>query len=156
MLPGWYGFGTAVRNWVNAHPDDGMATLQAMYRDWPFFTTMLSNMDMVLAKSDIAIASRYAELVSDPALREAIFGRLRAEWRQAVQALLTITEQRTLLERNPLLARSIRNRFPYIDPLNHIQIELLQRHRAGATDERVVQGIHLTINGIAAGLRNSG
>jgi phosphoenolpyruvate carboxylase len=156
MLPGWYGFGTAVRNWVNAHPDDGMATLQAMYRDWPFFTTMLSNMDMVLAKSDIAIASRYAELVSDRALREAIFGRLRAEWRQAVQALLTITEQRTLLERNPLLARSIRNRFPYIDPLNHIQIELLQRHRAGATDERVVQGIHLTINGIAAGLRNSG
>jgi phosphoenolpyruvate carboxylase len=156
MLPGWYGFGTAVRNWMNAHPGDGMATLQAMYRDWPFFTTMLSNMDMVLAKSDIAIASRYAELVSDPALREAIFGRLRAEWRQAVQALLTITEQRTLLERNPLLARSIRNRFPYIDPLNHIQIELLQRHRAGATDERVVQGIHLTINGIAAGLRNSG
>jgi phosphoenolpyruvate carboxylase len=156
LLPGWYGFGTAVRNWVNAHPDDGMATLQAMYRDWPFFTTMLSNMDMVLAKSDIAIASRYAELVSDPALREAIFGRLRAEWRHAVQALLTITEQRTLLERNPLLARSIRNRFPYIDPLNHIQIELLQRHRAGATDERVVQGIHLTINGIAAGLRNSG
>jgi phosphoenolpyruvate carboxylase len=156
MLPGWYGFGTAVKTWVDAHPRDGMTTLQAMYRDWPFFTTMLSNMDMVLAKSDIAIASRYAELVPDATLREAIFGRLRAEWRHAVRALLTITEQSTLLERNPLLARSIRNRFPYIDPLNHIQIELLQRHRAGATDERVVQGIHLTINGIAAGLRNSG
>jgi phosphoenolpyruvate carboxylase len=156
MLPGWYGFGTAVNNWASAHPDDGMATLQAMYRDWPFFTTMLSNMDMVLAKSDSAIASRYAELVSDPALREAIFGRLRAEWGESVRALLAITEQKTLLEQNPLLARSIRNRFPYIDPLNHIQIELLQRLRAGVTDERVVQGIHLTINGIAAGLRNSG
>ena len=156
MLPGWYGFGTAFNNWVSAHPDDGMAMLQAMYRDWPFFTTMLSNMDMVLAKSDIAIASRYAELVSDLALREAIFGRLRAEWDESVRALLAITEQKTLLEQNPLLARSIRNRFPYIDPLNHVQIELLQRLRAGATDERVVQGIHLTINGIAAGLRNSG
>ncbi|MGO8917218.1 MAG: phosphoenolpyruvate carboxylase [Stellaceae bacterium] len=156
MLPGWYGFGTAVKTWVGEHPEDGMATLQAMYQDWPFFTTMLSNMDMVLAKSDIAIASRYAELVPDAALREAIFGRLRAEWGESVRALLAITEQQTLLERNPLLARSIRNRFPYIDPLNHIQIELLQRHRAGATDERVVQGIHLTINGIAAGLRNSG
>jgi len=156
MLPGWYGFGTAVNNWVSAHPDDGMGTLQAMYRDWPFFTTMLSNMDMVLAKSDSAIASCYAELVSDPVLREAIFGRLRAEWSESVRALLVITEQKTLLEQNPLLARSIRNRFPYIDPLNHIQIELLQRLRAGATDDRVVQGIHLTINGIAAGLRNSG
>jgi phosphoenolpyruvate carboxylase len=156
MLPGWYGFGTAVNDWVSAHPDDGMATLQAMYRDWPFFTTMLSNMDMVLAKSDTAIASRYSDLVSDPALREAIFGRLRAEWGESVRALLAITEQKTLLDQNPLLARSIRNRFPYIDPLNHIQIELLQRHRSGATDEQVVQGIHLTINGIAAGLRNSG
>jgi len=83
MLPGWYGFGTAVNNWVSAHPDDGMGTLQAMYRDWPFFTTMLSNMDMVLAKSDSAIASCYAELVSDPVLREAIFGRLCAEWSES-------------------------------------------------------------------------
>jgi phosphoenolpyruvate carboxylase len=156
MLPGWYGFGTAVEDWTRDHPDDGMATLKSMYRDWPFFTTMLSNMDMVLAKSDIAIASRYAELVSDAALREAIFSRLRAEWSASVRALLEITEQRSLLESNPLLARSIRNRFPYIDPLNHVQIELLLRHRAGATDETVVQGIHLSINGIAAGLRNSG
>jgi phosphoenolpyruvate carboxylase len=156
MLPGWYGFGTAVKNWLSAHPDEGMAMLRAMYRDWPFFTTMLSNMDMVLAKSDIAIASRYAELVSDRVLRKSIFERLRDEWNESSRALLAITGQTTLLERNPLLARSIRNRFPYIDPLNHIQIELLQRHRAGAIDERVVQAIHLTINGIAAGLRNSG
>jgi phosphoenolpyruvate carboxylase len=155
MLPGWYGFGTAVRRWLGAQPD-GMTTLRAMYRDWPFFRTLLSNMDMVLAKSDIAIASRYAELVSDPVLRAAIFDRLRAEWGESVGALLAIMEQNTLLERNPLLARSIRNRFPYIDPLHHIQVELLRRHRADAADEQRVHGIHLTINGIAAGLRNSG
>jgi phosphoenolpyruvate carboxylase len=135
-----------------------MATLKAMYGEWPFFRALLSNMDMVLAKSDIAIASRYAELVEDAALREAIFGRLRDERQAAIDALLAIMGQRVLLEGNALLARSIQNRFPYLDPLNHVQIELLKRYRAGAgkPDERVVQGIHLTINGIAAGLRNSG
>jgi phosphoenolpyruvate carboxylase len=133
-----------------------MAILQAMYRDWPFFQMLLSNMDMVLAKSDIAIASRYAELVQDVELRERIFSRLRAEWQSVVSALLTIMGQNSLLESNPLLARSIRNRFPYLDPLNHMQIELLKRYRGGDTGEAVVSGIHLTINGIAAGLRNSG
>ena len=135
---------------------DGMATLQAMHDDWPFFRTVLSNMDMVLAKSDIAIASRYAELVTDAKLRERVFSRLRQEWQASIDAVLAITRQQTLLEGNPLLARSIRNRFPYIDPLNHVQIELLRRHRAGDADPGVVQGIHLSINGIAAGLRNSG
>ena len=133
-----------------------MAVLRAMYRDWPFFQMLLSNMDMVLAKSDLAIASRYAELVEDTELRERIFSRLRREWHGVVSALLAIMEQNSLLESNPLLARSIRNRFPYLDPLNHMQIELLQRYRAGDRDEAVVTGIHLTINGIAAGLRNSG
>jgi phosphoenolpyruvate carboxylase len=156
MLPGWYGFGTAYRAWIATHPRDGLETLQTMYRDWPFFTTMLSNMDMVLAKSDIRIASRYAELVTDRPLRDAIFSRLSAELNDSKAALLSITQRSSLLEENPLLARSIRNRFPYIDPLNHIQIELLRRHRSGDSDERVVEGIHLTINGIAAGLRNSG
>jgi phosphoenolpyruvate carboxylase len=156
MLPGWYGFGAAVKAWLAAHPADGMAVLQAMYREWPFFRTTLSNIDMVLAKSDIAIASRYAELVADRALRDEIFRRLRTEWQASIDMLLAITGQEVLLEQNPLLARSIRNRFPYLDPLNHVQIELLRRHRAGDADERVVQGIHLTINGIAAGLRNSG
>jgi phosphoenolpyruvate carboxylase len=156
MLPGWYGFGSAVRAFLAKRPADGMRLLQEMYREWALFRTLLSNMDMVLAKSDIAIASRYAELVGDPELRQAIFSRLRAEWHASIDALLAITGQRTLLEHNPLLARSIRNRFPYIDPLNHIQIELLKHHRAGATDERIVEGLHLTINGIAAGLRNSG
>jgi phosphoenolpyruvate carboxylase len=156
MLPGWYGFGTAIKAWLAARPRDGMRILREMYREWPFFRTLLSNMDMVLAKSNIAIASRYAELVEDTELREAIFPRLRAEWQYTIEMLLAITGQQALLDQNPLLARSIKNRFPYLDPLNHVQIELLKRHRAGDTDERVVQAIHLTINGIAAGLRNSG
>jgi phosphoenolpyruvate carboxylase len=107
-------------------------------------------------KSDIAIAERYKDLVEDVILREAIFARVRAEYDASVESLLTILGQKVLLERNPALARTIRDRFPYIDPLNHVQLELLKRYRAGDTDERVVQGIHLTINGIAAGLRNSG
>ncbi|WP_421997346.1 phosphoenolpyruvate carboxylase [Reyranella sp.] len=155
MLPGWFGFGSAVKAWLADHPD-GLATLQAMHEAWPFFRTTLSNMDMVLSKSDIAIASRYAELVTDAELGQRIFARVRAEWQASIDAVLAITRQQTLLERNPLLARSIRNRFPYIDPLNHVQIELLRRHRAGGDDPAVVQGIHLSINGIAAGLRNSG
>jgi phosphoenolpyruvate carboxylase len=156
MLPGWYGFGSAVDAWLAARAGKGMAMLRAMYRGWPFFQTLLSNMDMVLAKSDIAIASRYAELVSDTALRDRVFSRLRTEWQSTVDVVLEIMEQQSLLESNPLLARSIRNRFPYLDPLNHMQIELLKRYRAGGTDEDVVTGIHLTINGLAAGLRNSG
>ena len=156
MLPGWYGFGTAIKAWLAARPRDGMRILREMYREWPFFQTLLSNMDMVLAKSNIAIASRYAELVEDTDVREAIFARLRAEWQYTIEMLLATTGQQVLLDQNPLLARSIKNRFPYLDPLNHVQIELLKRHRAGDTDERVVQAIHLTINGIAAGLRNSG
>ena len=156
MLPGWYGFGAAVKAFLATRGDDGMALLRRMYREWPFFEMLLSNMDMVLAKSDIAIASRYAELVEDVALREAVFTRLRAEWKDSIEALFEVMQQEALLDSNPLLARSIRNRFPYLDPLNHVQIELLKRHRAGDSDERVVQGIHLTINGIAAGLRNTG
>jgi phosphoenolpyruvate carboxylase len=156
MLPGWFGFGAAVKAWLAARPNDGMALLKAMYREWPLFEDLLSNMDMVLAKSDIAIASRYAELVTDAGLREGIFSRLRSEWQDTIETLLAIMEHKALLEANPLLARSIRNRFPYLDPLNHMQLELLKRYRAGDSDESVVQGIHLTINGIAAGLRNSG
>ncbi|MDE1903646.1 MAG: phosphoenolpyruvate carboxylase [Alphaproteobacteria bacterium] len=156
MLPGWYGFGSAVRAWLAEHPADGMATLRAMYREWPFFAALLSNMDMVLAKSDIAIAERYAGLVTDTALGETIFAKLRGEWQATIAALLDIMEQTSLLESNPLLSRSIRNRFPYLDPLNHVQIELLKRHRSGDTDEDTVRDIHRTINGIATGLRNSG
>ncbi|SCY30696.1 phosphoenolpyruvate carboxylase [Microvirga guangxiensis] len=156
MLPGWYGFGSAVKEFLEKHPDTGLALLQEMYREWPFFQALLSNMDMVLAKSNIAIASRYSKLVEDESLRQAIFPRVRHEWEDSIKTLLAIMEQETLLDKNPLLARSIRNRFPYLDPLNHLQIELLKRHRSGDADEQVVQGIHLSINGIAAGLRNSG
>jgi phosphoenolpyruvate carboxylase len=155
MLPGWYGFGTAVEGWLAEHPG-GLRLLQDMHRDWPFFAMLLSNMDMVLSKTDLAIASRYAELVVDSSLREAIFPRLRAEHAATVRQLLAITGSRHLLQSNPLLARSIRNRFPYHAPLNHIQDELLRRYRAGDREERTQRGIHLTINGIAAGLRNSG
>jgi phosphoenolpyruvate carboxylase len=158
MLPGWYGFGTAVDTWLKRNPGNpgGIDTLRRMVQRWPFFRTLLSNMDMVLAKSDLGIASRYAELVSDPALRESVFGRIREEWELTRMHLLAIEEQDDLLADNPLLKRSIRNRFPYMDPLNHLQVELLRRHRAGDSDERVRRGIHLSINGVAAGLRNSG
>jgi phosphoenolpyruvate carboxylase len=156
MLPGWYGFGSAVETWIAEHPDKGMPFLKELYREWPFFRTLLSNMDMVLAKSSIAIASRYAELVPDAALRESIFGRIRREWHLSIETLLDIMGQERLLQGNPLLDRSIRNRFPYLDPLNHVQVELLKEHRAQNPDEQVLRGIQLTINGISAGLRNSG
>jgi phosphoenolpyruvate carboxylase len=156
MLPGWYGFGSAAEAWIKAHPDQGMPFLQELYGEWPFFRTLLSNMDMVLAKSSIAIASRYAELVPDVALREKIFGRIRREWQLSIDMLLKITGQKQLLQSNPLLERSIRNRFPYLDPLNHVQVELLREHRADNADEQVLRGVQITINGISAGLRNSG
>ena len=155
MLPGWYGFGAAVDGFLAANPD-GLATLRRMHRSWPFFRTLLSNMDMVLAKTDLAIASRYAELVADPDLRTAIFGRIEAEWTLARRHLLAILEQDELLADNPMLRRSLQLRAPYMDPLNHLQVELLRRHRAGDTDERVARAIHLSINGVASGLRNSG
>ena len=156
MLPGWYGFGSAAKAFVARHPDHGLALLQDMAKEWPFFRTQLSNMDMVLSKSSLAIASRYAELVTDEALRAKIFGRIEQEWSDSIEMLLAITGQTKLLEANPLLDRSIRNRFPYLDPLNHVQVELLKEHRANPGDSRVLQGIQLTINGVSAGLRNSG
>ncbi|OQW55492.1 MAG: phosphoenolpyruvate carboxylase [Proteobacteria bacterium SG_bin9] len=156
MLPGWYGFGAAVETWIAQHPEKGMPFLQELYREWPFFRTLLANMDMVLAKSSIAIASRYAALVQNEALRETIFGRIRREWHLTIETLLDIMDHERLLEGNPLLERSIRNRFPYLDPLNHVQVELLKAHRAESADEQVLRGIQITINGISAGLRNSG
>jgi phosphoenolpyruvate carboxylase len=164
-LPGWYGFGTAVQAFVGAGPDGkDMAgdaeqrweALRAMYREWPFFRTLLSNLDMVLAKSDLALASRYAELVDDSALRQRVFATIQAEWRRTAQALSRITGDEERLARNPVLARSISHRFPYLDPLHHVQVELMQRYREGRGDAVVKTGIHISINGIAAGLRNSG
>lgn len=158
-LPGWYGFGSAVEAFLHAEGEDPqrqLALLQKMYRQWPFFKTLLSNMDMVLAKSDLALASRYSELVTDTRLRKRIFSSIEAEWLRTVEALTKITEESDRLASNPALARSIRHRFPYIDPLHHLQVELVRRWRAGQTDERLKNGIHISINGIAAGLRNTG
>ncbi|MGH8664949.1 MAG: phosphoenolpyruvate carboxylase, partial [Burkholderiales bacterium] len=156
MLPGWYGFGAAVRNYVDRHGEPGRKQLEQMHREWPFLRALLSNMDMVLGKSDIAIASRYAELVSDAALRTRVFETIRREWELACEALLAITGSRELLGSNPALARSFRNRQPYLDPLNHLQVDLLRRYRAGDTGDQTKRAILLSINGIAAGLRNSG
>ena len=155
MLPGWYGFGSAVEAYVRDNPD-GMAQLQRMLGQWPFFASMLSNLMMVLAKSDMAIASRYADLVPEQALGQAVFGRIREEAEKTRLYVLAITGQQELLDNNALLKRSIQHRFPYLDPLNHVQVELLKRYREGARDEQTTRGIHLSINGIAAGLRNSG
>ncbi len=156
LLPGWYGFGSAVSAWKEADPRRRMAELRRMYARWPFFRTLMANLDMVMAKTDLAIASRYAELVADRELRQAIFGRIRGEWELARKAVLEITGQREFLGSSPALGRSLKNRIPYVDPLNHLQVELLKRYRSGKTGDRVRRGIHLTINGIAAGLRNSG
>ena len=151
MLPGWYGFGSAVEA-AGLAPEQ----LQDLHQTWPFFSTTLANMEMVLAKADIAIAKRYAGLVEDRALAEAIFGQIRAEMERTTAALLSITGQSFLLEKNPDLAAIIRSRLPYIDPLNHLQIELIRRRRSGDDTPEVREGIHLAINGVAAGLRNSG
>ncbi|MET1116731.1 MAG: phosphoenolpyruvate carboxylase [Comamonas sp.] len=158
-LPGWYGFGAAVQDFLQQPGKDAkaqMALLQRMYRQWPFFRTLLSNMDMVLAKSDLALASRYSELVSDARLRRRIFAAIEAEWQRTTEALAQITGDAERLAHNAALARSISHRFPYIDPLHHLQVELVRRWRAGQGDDRVQTGIHISINGIAAGLRNTG
>jgi phosphoenolpyruvate carboxylase len=154
MLPGWFGFGSAVAAYTERQGD--MASLRAMWAEWPFFRTVMANLEMVMAKADMAIAERYAELVSDPQIRVPIFAALSAEWERTRDAVLEITGQARFLDLSPGLAQVIGHRLPYIDPLNHLQIELIRRFRAGDTAPEVPQGIHLTINGIAAGLRNSG
>jgi phosphoenolpyruvate carboxylase len=156
ILPGWYGFGSAVKQFIEREGSAGLTQLRAMYKNWAFFRSLLSNMDMVLSKTDLGIASRYAELVPDETLRNTIFGEIEAEWQRTVEMLLAITEASVLLADNPTFARSLTTRTPYIDPLNHLQVSLLHRHRSGDGDEKLKRAIHLTINGIAAGLRNSG
>src|SRR5436305_12116264 len=127
-----------------------------MWRDWRFFGAMHSNLDMLLAKADLSVAAGYKDLLGDRKLGDAIFSRIRGEFDSTVASLFSITGATAFLAANPSLARSLRNRLPYLDPLNHLQLELLRRHRAGDTDDRVKSGIHLSINGLAAGLRNSG
>jgi phosphoenolpyruvate carboxylase len=155
LLPGWYGFGTAVKEWLESESPAGIAVLRRMYERWAFFQTLVANLEMVLAKSDLSLATRYAELVRDQALRTEVFGRITEEHELTEKAVMDIVGGR-LLASNPALRQSIRSRVPYIDPLNHLQVELLRRYRSGKKGERIERGIHLSINGIAAGLRNSG
>ncbi|MDM0058298.1 phosphoenolpyruvate carboxylase [Variovorax fucosicus] len=159
-LPGWYGFGSAIEQFLGegkpAERKERQALLQRMYAQWPFFRTLLSNMDMVLAKSDLALASRYAELVADRKLRQKVFSMIEAEWHRTSDALTLITGAKQRLEGNADMQRSVRHRFPYIDPLHHLQVELMRRYRAGEGGERLQRGIHISINGVAAGLRNTG
>ncbi|MDO9030731.1 MAG: phosphoenolpyruvate carboxylase [Hydrogenophaga sp.] len=163
-LPGWYGFGSAVQTFLHKDGPKGVAKqkaqLQKMVKQWPFFSTLLSNMDMVMAKSDLALATRYAELVEDKRLRTKVFSAIEAEWHRTADALALITGEKQRLVNNAALQRSMRHRFPYIDPLHHLQVELVRRYRAGENhadrDEKVRRGIHISINGIAAGLRNTG
>ena len=151
MLPGWYGFGSAV-----ADSGVDLGALRDLAARWPFFATTLANLEMVMAKSDMAIGARYAELCPDRDLGGRIFTRLNDEWKRTHDAVLAITGQPNLLSDNADLASVLRLRLPYIDPLNHLQIELIRRHRSGEADPAIRDAIHLTVNGIAAGLRNSG
>jgi phosphoenolpyruvate carboxylase len=160
-LPGWYGFGAAVERFLaSGEHDERLALLKRMHAQWPFFTTLLSNMDMVLAKSDLQVALRYVDLVPDRRAARKIFAAIQVEWQRTCEALALITGEAQRLAGNPSLARSIEYRFPYLDPLNHLQVELMRRYRAqresGPQHERVQRGIHMSINGVAAGLRNSG
>jgi phosphoenolpyruvate carboxylase len=160
-IPGFYGFGAAVSQYLAGRNTRDrarrLAFLRAMYARWPFFHTVVDKLDMVLAKSDMGIASRYAGLVTDRKLRVEIFERIRREHQQTLKAFFLISGGKTLLQNNPALASSLRNRGPYIDPLNHLQVDLLRRLRAGKGDsDELRRAVHLTINGVAAGLRNSG
>ncbi|HZE90753.1 MAG TPA: phosphoenolpyruvate carboxylase [Rhizobacter sp.] len=162
-LPGWCGFGSAVEGFLGKVPADRkerLALLQRMYKQWPFFRTLLSNLDMVLAKSDLAIAARYVELVEDKKLGKRIFSAIKAEWQLSSDALSMINGESKRLASNPTLARDIEHRLPYLDPLNHLQVELMRRFRQRRANdpgnERLQRGIHISINGVAAGLRNTG
>jgi phosphoenolpyruvate carboxylase len=155
MLPGWYGTGSAFEGWIG-EGDGRLEVLQELYRRWPFFRTVLSNLAQVLAKSDLGLAARYSELVADEELRRRVFDKIAAEHARTIRMHKLITGQDDLLADNPALARSVFNRFPYLEPLNHLQVELLRRYRAGDTDELVQRGILLTMSGLATALRNSG
>ena len=157
MLPGWYGTGTAFEEFIaDGDEDERLAVLRDLYEKWPFFRSVLSNMAQVLAKADMGLAARYSELVEDEALRHRVFDKIVAEHDRTIAMLRLITGHDDLLADNPALARSVFNRFPYLEPLNHLQVELLRRYRSGDEDELVQRGILLTMSGLATALRNSG
>ncbi len=158
-LPAWYGIGTALENW-RAHEPDHLAKLQRMYQEWPFFRSMLSNTQMALFKANMTIARQYADLVSDQAMAQQVFDRINDEYRRTVTQVLNVVGARGLMEENPALAFSLSRRNPYLDPLNHIQITLLERYRdiTLSEAERVLwlDPLLRSINAIAAGMRNTG
>ncbi|MEJ5919804.1 phosphoenolpyruvate carboxylase [Corynebacterium sp. H78] len=157
MVPGWYGVGTALRQWIGEDPDGTrLAELRELNEKWPFFASVLSNMAQVMSKADMDLARLYANLCSDREGAERIYTAIRSEFELTYEMFLKVTGYTTLLEDNPLLARSVDMRFPYLMPLNAIQLELLRRYRAGDDRDKVRRGIQLTMNGLATALRNSG
>ena len=155
-LPGWYGLGTAVETFLADQPD-GLTLLKEMYSRWPFWTALVDNAQMILAKADMTIARLYADLVEDQALAERVYGRIMNEYRKTRDVICTITGQSALLEQNPVLQTSIDRRNPYVDPLSFIQLVLLKRLRASdSPDDALVTGVLESINGVAAGLKNTG
>ncbi|SOJ54850.1 Phosphoenolpyruvate carboxylase [Mycobacterium simulans] len=159
MLPGWYGTGSAFEQWIAAGPEsesERVEVLHDLYQRWPFFRSVLSNMAQVLAKSDLGLAACYSELVADESLRHRVFDKIADEHHRTIAMYKRITGDDDLLADNPALARSVFNRFPYLEPLNHLQVELLRRYRSGEDDDLVQRGILLTMNGLASALRNSG
>jgi len=155
-LPGWFGFGSAIARFLQKDPKPRLELLRRMNREWPFFRTILSNIDMILSKTDPSIARHYAALAPDRELAEKIFGEISAERDRALSALEQILEHKERLADNPALARSLKLRFPYMAPLNYLQIELIRRWRSGETDDDIREGILMSINGVSAGLRNTG
>ncbi|MEZ5581616.1 MAG: phosphoenolpyruvate carboxylase [Candidatus Competibacteraceae bacterium] len=163
-LPGWYGIGSALEQW-RGEDSERLTTLQTMYRDWPFFRTLLDNSQMSLAKADMAIAGEYAKLCEDPELGRRIHQTIEAEYLRTCQQLLAVTQARELLAESPELALSLERRNPYLDPINHIQIALLQRYRQALEDtgdnveqqqKGWLQPLLRSINALAAGMRNTG
>ncbi len=148
MLPGWYGFGAAINGWIAENGEGAGEELARLYRDWPFFHSMVEKVASVIRKSDLSIAAHYADLVEDKALRDRIFSRITDEWNATVDALETLTGTRP--------GDEIDDRTPYLDPLNHIQVALLQKSRGEEISARLQRGLLLSINGVASGLRNTG
>jgi phosphoenolpyruvate carboxylase len=154
FLPGWFGVGHAIATY--AQREGGMEELQRMVKEFPLFTDLIGNVEMALAKADMNIAQLYAALLPDEAVRTGIFTLLRDDFQRTRDAVLQITGQSHLLERNPVLARSIQLRNPYVDPMSIIQVEMLRRKRAGDNTPELQRVIGATISGISAGLRNTG
>ena len=154
MLPGWYGVGTAFSNFINKDKGN-IEKLRKMYKGWPFFTSLLSNVDMVMSKSDMDIAKEYANLCKEEETKQ-VYEEILREWNLTKQVVLEISEHKEFLEDNTYLTRSLENRLQYFNTLNLIQLELIKRSREGKLPESQINTIHITINGVATGLRNSG